>query len=61
MTVPVITSKSIRDIRGQVDFMLGPIDQGHVDVFNVEVSSRFVIFCTVDCTYGERRLGVSFS
>src|SRR5579883_1292982 len=24
------------------------------------VSSRFVIFCTVDCTYRERRLGVSF-
>ena len=26
-----------------------------------EVSSRFVIFCAVDCTYRERRLGVSFS
>ena len=25
----------------------------------MEVSSRFVIFCTVDCTYRERRLGVS--
>ena len=25
-----------------------------------EVSSRFVIFCAVDCTYRERRLGVSF-
>jgi hypothetical protein len=26
-----------------------------------EVSARFVIFCTVDCTYREQHLGVSFS
>jgi hypothetical protein len=27
----------------------------------LEVSSRFVIFCTVDCTYRERPLGARFS